>query len=85
VKDVINGSLDVIGFRDILLDESKMGMIAEVSDIASVTRDKVIQSDDAKAIGKEKIDEMGRNKSGSAGNDCCFHRNVEMSLRRTIA
>src|SRR5471032_3116524 len=68
VKHEIHATRDEDELRDVVLDEVKALVPREVLDVAGVSRDQIVDCDDAMTLGQQSIGEM-RAKESTASRD----------------
>jgi hypothetical protein len=56
--------------RDVVLDEFVVIIPRQMLDIGRASGDEIVDSDDAKPLGKKPVSEMGAEETGSAGDYC---------------
>ena len=66
------GILKVLG--DVLLDEAVMRVVLQVLEIGRIARDEIIHANDLVAFREEAVGQVTAEKSGTAGDECCFHK-----------
>jgi hypothetical protein len=69
VPDEVHGTVEVEILGDVLLDEAEVRVASEVLDIVGGAGDQVVDDDDTVAAGKEDIDEVGAEETGTTGDD----------------
>ena len=74
VEDDVHLAGDVEVLGDVLLDEAVVRITLQVVEVGRVAGDEVVHADDAESFRQKTVGEMAAQESGSAGDDCGFHK-----------
>jgi hypothetical protein len=66
IVDFIN--LDIEGKRDVMANQFKMLVVEQMLDILAIAGEKIVDAQDACALGEQLFTKMRANKSRSPGN-----------------
>jgi len=58
MENIVHGTRKIDVLRYVVMDELELRVAGEMGDVVGVARDKIVDGDDAMALGEEAIGEM---------------------------